>query len=126
MPVKPKSKRLFEMTDVEKFESILKSAEPQRMLDKHAVLMKLTQTILDCIRKGIRPAEIARILRDGGMSTRKNDILYVVQKAFEEKLLTEDEIRKFRLQNALKVQPPGGKAVSRKDEKKGVVPDVYP
>jgi hypothetical protein len=113
MPKKARTKTLFEMEDVNKFESVLKSTEPQNKLDKHAVLMKLTSTIVDCIKKGIRPVEIARILKDEGLSTRKNDILYVVQKAFEKGQLTEDDLIKFRLQSALKVRPPGEKPAPR-------------
>lgn len=99
---KKKSKdllRSFSKSDIRDLEKLLGSLEAKTRVGKLEALMELAPMIIANIRRGWKPIEIAKVLKEEGhmASVRQTDILRVLRASFDAGNLTEDDVQQFRL-----------------------------
>jgi hypothetical protein len=107
---KPKKKgkgmlRSFTKSDIKELERLLSGLESRKKVGKIEALAELTPSIIANIRKGWKPIEIAKVLKEQGRmaSVRQTDVLRVLKLAFDSGDLTEDDVQNFKLGAIFKV-----------------------
>lgn len=91
--------RSFTKGDIRELEKLLSGLEAKTKVGKFEALMELAPMIIANIRKGWRPIEIAKVLKDNGRmaSVRQTDILRVLRASFDSGNLSEEDVQKYKL-----------------------------
>lgn len=99
-------RRSFTKSDIKELEGLLNKLEAKTKVGKHEALMELSSTIIANIRKGWKPIEIAKVLKEDGRmaSVRQTDILRVLKLSFDAGELTEEDIQKLKLKAIFSVK----------------------
>jgi IS30 family transposase len=108
---KPKKKardlrRSFTKSDIRELESLLNKLEAKTKVGKSEALSELAPMIIANIRKGWKPIEIAKVLKEEGRmaSVRQTDVLRVLKASFDEGALTEDDVQQYKLKAIFSVK----------------------
>lgn len=108
---KPKKKgrdlrRAFTKSDIKELESLLGKLEAKTKVGKDEALAELAPMIIANIRKGWKPIEIAKVLKEEGRmaSVRQTDVLRVLKKSFDNGALTEEDVKNFKLKAIFSVK----------------------
>jgi hypothetical protein len=107
---KPKKKgkgmlRSFTKSDIRELEKLLSSLESRKKVGKIEALMELAPSIIANIRKGWKPIEIAKVLKEQGRmaSVRQTDVLRVLKLSFDAGDLSQEDVESFKLGAIFKV-----------------------
>jgi IS30 family transposase len=108
---KPKKKardlrRSFTKSDIKELEGLLSKLEAKTKVGKAEALSELAPMIIANIRKGWKPIEIAKVLKEEGRmaSVRQTDVLRVLKASFDEGALTEDDVQQYKLKAIFSVK----------------------
>lgn len=108
---KPKKKardlrRSFTKSDIKELEGLLNKLEAKTKVGKVEALMELAPMIIANIRKGWKPIEIAKVLKEDGRmaSVRQTDILRVLKDSFDNGDLTEADVQQHKLKAIFSVK----------------------
>jgi|GEM_PF-6863260 len=101
---KPKKKardlrRSFTKGDIRELEGLLGKLEAKTKVGKVEALRELAPMIIANIRKGWKPIEIAKVLKEEGRmaSVRQTDILRTLKECFDNNEITEDDVQQHKL-----------------------------
>lgn len=106
--------RSFTKSDIKDLEKLLGSLEAKTKFGKLEALMELGPMIIANIRKGWKPIEIAKVLKEDGhmASVKQTDILRVLRASYDSGSLTEDDVQKFKLKAIFSVTMETGPAAA--------------
>jgi IS30 family transposase len=111
MKGKPKKKardlrRSFTKSDIKELEGLLNKLEAKTKVGKVEALMELAPMIIANIRKGWKPIEIAKVLKEDGRmaSVRQTDILRTLRNCFDNGELTEADVQQHKLKAIFSVK----------------------
>jgi IS30 family transposase len=108
---KPKKKardlrRSFTKGDIRELEGLLSKLEAKTKVGKVEALRELAPMIIANIRKGWKPIEIAKVLKEEGRmaSVRQTDILRTLKECFDNNEITEDDVQQHKLKAIFSVK----------------------